>query len=68
MIIVEILLFFVCDVLCEASWKNFFISYKTLEKAKNTKIKIYKEVTFLCFATDFNLFSSGFVSLTFAPS
>ena len=37
-----------------------------LEKVKKSKIKIYKEVTCLCFAADFNLFRSVFVSLTFA--
>ena len=69
MIIVEILSFFSCDFWCEASWKNFFISYKTsLENVKKSKIKIYKEVTCLFFAVDSNFFSGVFVNVTFASS
>ena len=38
----------------------------SLKKVKDSKIKIYKEVTCLFFAVDFNLFSGVFVSVTFA--
>ena len=69
MIIAEILSFFPITSCVRQVGRFFFIHVKfSLEKVKKSKIKIYKEVTCLFFAADFNLCSSVFVNLTFASS